>query len=126
MTIKKKLSNLTENQKKELKGFEEVVDLVIEDSDRKEIERSKKDIEKRGDLHELYNFLEHEKTRLSRIDSFFSSKVDNLGENAQTQVLIKRQYSRIEQAKETLLPKLSQTDSSLQKQLRQIFNSAFK
>lgn len=126
MTIKKKLSNLTDNQKKDLKGFEEVIDLVIEDGERKELERSKKEIEKHGDLHELYNFLENEKSRLSRIDSFFSSKIDNLGGNAQTKSLTKKQFLKIEQLKKTLLPKLVHSESVLQKQLRQIFNSAFK
>ena len=120
--VKKKLSK---KQMGELRGFEEVMDMVIEEKEVQFQEKKRKELEKFNDSFELYNFLENETLRIKKLDDFFSYKVPNIKANSQTEELNNRQEERKVHVKDELVNRIVDINSPFHFNLQQIFNLAF-
>ncbi len=120
--VKKKL---TKQQLQELQGFEDIMDVVIEEKEIQVQEKKRKELEKFNDSFELYNFLEYETLRLKKLDNFFSYKISNIKANPQTIELNKRQEERKNQVKGELANKIIDINSPFHQNLKLIFNSSF-
>ncbi|MBT3583263.1 MAG: hypothetical protein HN509_00035 [Halobacteriovoraceae bacterium] len=114
---------ISEDQLNELKGFEDVLDLIL---DGKSLHTLDKKSQKSHDNYDLYNFLEQESVRLFYIDSFFGSKLKNIERFPQTELLLEKQKGNRSLMKEELTEILGRKDSPLLKHLKGAFESAFK
>lgn len=106
----------------ELKGFEEVLDLLTDDTSRSEKFNNNN---KSTNPFELFNFLEKEKERLEKVDLFFREKLPNLDAQEITPHLTKLQEQRLQSTRSELTLRLSQTDSPLMANLRHLFEKTF-
>jgi hypothetical protein len=106
----------------ELKGFEEVLDLIHEDS---LVGDTGKIATKGANPFELYNFLEKERDRLDKIDLFFREKLPNLEASSITQNLIKIQNARLKATTQELTSALMEMDSPLMKNLTLLFDKTY-
>lgn len=106
----------------DLKGFEEVMDLI--DHDRNQSEREKQRRAKH-DPYELFNFLELENVRLQKLEIFFNDKVQNLTEHPTTEKLCDIQQNQIDQTRHQLWSTLHTDESIYLKNLRHLFNKVF-
>lgn len=105
-----------------LKGFEEVMDLIdheINPSEREKKRRAK------HDPYDLYNFLELENIRLKKLETFFNDKVQNLIEHPTTEHLCDIQQEQIDQTRKQLWSTLHADESIYLKNLRHLFNKVF-
>lgn len=107
---------------KELKGFEEVLDLINHESPRSEREKQRRS---KHDPYELYNFLELENQRLQKLEIFFNDKVQNLAEHPTTEELCDIQQNQIDQMRKQLWSILHSPNSIYLKNMRLMFNKVF-
>lgn len=124
----KKLKKLRISSDKmdQLQGFEHVVDLLIDENEKKEKEKTEKIRAKHGDSYELYNFLELENNRLNKLDQLFSYKAHNIIHYSQIAKLKKIQQNNLIKEKRKLLEKLLTQKSPYLANLEYFFNQSFK
>jgi len=116
-----KKEKLLKEKLKVLEGFEDILDLLDEDTP---LKKGAVTNDKLADNYQLYNFLENEIRRLSALVNFFTKKTDNL-EHAQTEMLIDNQKIEIIQCKKVLINHLKQPNQPLRKRIEFIWDSAF-
>ncbi|MBP9681782.1 MAG: hypothetical protein KBD76_10290 [Bacteriovorax sp.] len=114
--------NLTDEA---LKGFEDVFEDYVESEEYKELERRESENQKKNEPYELQYFLEQENARLTALEVFFTKKIPLKKNFSQTEKLIFQQRERKTLIKERLFGELKKLDSTLQKNLAQLFNSHF-
>ncbi len=112
---------LTNGQIKELKGFEDVVDLVFEGNP----ELQAMDSRRSNDSYDLYTFLETENTRLALLHDFFANRVKIHEENPQLMELIEEQRNYMLKLEKEILTHLSGPQAPFQRRVSVIFNQAF-
>lgn len=117
--------NLTDEALKGLKGFEDVFEDYVESEEYKELERRESENQKKNEPYELQYFLEQENARLTALEVFFTKKIPLKKNFSQTEKLIFQQRERKTLIKERLFGELKKLDSTLQKNLAQLFNSHF-
>ncbi|OUR97151.1 hypothetical protein A9Q84_12555 [Halobacteriovorax marinus] len=110
---------------KEMKGFEEIMDLVIDEEDQVEVEKKRKEIEKYNDTYQLYNFLENENARLEKLALFFGKKLNNYQKFNQTNLILEKQSTKCSDSKSELIKKLVREDSHINNSLSTLFNTLF-
>ena len=111
--IKKKVQKrVTEKQIQELKGFEDLIDESLEELEERDKKARKKDTEKYGEGHEIYNFLEKETDRLGAIDRFFGDQIPNKMKHPQIDVLITKQLKRRDLLREEIVDIICKDDSA--------------
>lgn len=113
------------NKMNDIKGFEEVMDLVLDENGQIEELKKRKELERYNDTYELYNFLENEKIRLEKIDDLFSKKVPNLLIHSQTKRLIQLSKEKKAEAICDLLNKVTPENSYFNQHMDSIYNGAF-
>ncbi|MDO9182683.1 MAG: hypothetical protein Q7U04_09755 [Bacteriovorax sp.] len=118
-------TNLPKEVLQGLKGFEDVFEDYVESEEYKELERRKYENAKVGEQYELQHFLEQENARLSCLESFLTKKIALNTNFSQTAKLTALQIERKRVLREKLLNEFKKLDSSLQKNLAQLFNSHF-
>ena len=123
MVKKKKI--LSKEKIQEIEGFEEIMDLVLDEEEQIQVEQKRKELEKYNDTYKLYNFLENEVKRLEKVSQFFGTKLKNYKKFNQTQYIAKKQDTICSEAKKKLLKEVIVNDSHLNKQLETLFNSLF-
>lgn len=110
---------LPNDKMNDLKGFEEVFD-IIEDETNKA--RAKVKV---PDTYDISSFLENEEERLNTLDKLFSKKIPNMVNFPQTELLIKKQMQEKEVALDELKSKLLSPQSPFLKRVSIIFNGYF-
>lgn len=104
----------------DLRGFEEVFDLLDDERDKK------RSSERYVNPHELLNFLEKENDRLNKLDLFFSDKAPNLMTNPTTQNLCELQEENIAGIQKELWRELKKPQSIFLKNLSLLFDKVYK
>ncbi len=117
--------NLSKDAIRGLKGFEDVFEDYVESEEYKELERRERDNSKVGEQYELQHFLEQENARLTGLEIFLTKKVSLKTNFSQTDKLIQVQKDRRILISEKLFGEFRKSDSTLQKNLAQFFNSHF-
>lgn len=105
----------------DLRGFEEVFDLIDNDKDKK-----KASSERYVNPHELLNFLEKENDRLAKLDQFFSDKAPNLLTNPTSQNLCELQEEQIQKIQKDLWRELKKPNSIFLKNLSLLFDKVYR
>jgi hypothetical protein len=123
MVKKKKI--LSPSKIKDIEGFEEIMDLVLDEEEQIQAEHKKKELEKYNDTYKLYNFLENEVKRLENLSQFFGTKLNNYKKFNQTQYIAKKQNTICKESKKKLSKEVIHPESHLNKQLESLFNSLF-
>ena len=100
---------VNDNKKKELEGFEEVMDLI--NTNGVEVKISKKDAQIED--YEIYDFLEKEEGRLERLDRFFTVQMPIERKYSQTKALIKKESEEMHLIKDEIIEKISHPSSRL-------------
>ncbi|CBW26275.1 hypothetical protein BMS_1412 [Halobacteriovorax marinus SJ] len=121
--VKKKL--ISKEKLDEIKGFEEIMDLVIDEHEKLEVEKKQREAEKLNDSYLLYNFLEDEAHRLEKLSKFFGTKINNYKNFNQTSHILKKQDIQRKQIKKDLVEFQMSEYSPLNKHLEKLFNALF-
>ncbi|TNF28433.1 MAG: hypothetical protein EP319_09080 [Deltaproteobacteria bacterium] len=108
-----------------LDGFEDVIDIFLEEQEAEEREKSKKDFEKHSANHELYDFLQKEKSRLESLDSLFAEKIPNMMNNPQIDLLLSKQQESAFYKREEVIKAIKAPNSDFLLLLGRIFDSSF-
>jgi hypothetical protein len=122
---KKKKLRLPANQQTNMKGFEDVIDIFIEEQEAEEREKNKKDMEKHSANHELYDFLQKEKDRLESLDELFAEKIPNMMNNPQIDILLKKQIEVSYYKKEEVIKAIKAPNSDFLLSIGRLFDSSF-
>ncbi len=115
----------TKEMKKIREADQDVIDLFLEEQEKKEIDNSHNNFDKDRDNYNLYDFLDLEKKRLELLKNFLSIKIPNMKSHNQIDLLLKKQYDKKVFLKESVMDKLKTKDSSFLAQMKQIFNQTF-
>ena len=123
----KKLGNINISKAilKGLEGFEDVFEDYVESEDYKDLERKELQKSMAGDKYELQFFLEQENARLTCLEIFLTKKISLKKNFSQTKKLIFLQQERKQKIREKLFSEFIKSDSALQKNLAQFFNTHF-
>lgn len=116
----KKKIYLDDKKRKELEGFEEVLDLI--DANKAEI---KSDKNQQIEDYEIYDFLEKENLRLEKLDHFFTTHLPIDKRYSQTKKLIEKEKKDVTLLREELIQEFIKSDSPLFKYLADIYKGAF-
>jgi hypothetical protein len=111
---------------KDLKGFQDVIDVFLLEQEKKESESATVEFEKGHDNYSLYDFLDLEQKRLLTIENFLRIKIPNMKAHNQTQILVKKQEDRRFILREEIIKRISAENSSFITQMRMIFDQSFK
>lgn len=119
---KKKLLKLDKKTREKIKGFEELAETLMED----QIDRGTKiSKEKVDDTFELYQFLETEEKRVERVNKMLTTKLENLKENSQQELLIERTKQDLVNQREALINHLIHEDNDIHQQMQEMFRRIF-
>ena len=120
--VKKKKVILPEKKVKELEGFEEVMDLVGQEGN--DFASPK---ERKGALedYEIFDFLEKESERLSKLDELFNKKMATIKSYPQLEKLVKKQEEEKNLIKDELSGRLMFENSPLHEKLGLWFDKVF-
>lgn len=116
---------LPKEKVEEIKGFEEIMDLVLDEQEQVEVEKKRKELERYNDTYQLYNFLENEISRLEKLSLFFGKKLANYKKFNQTELILEKQSNKCSDAKIDLIYKLTKEDSHINQSLSSLFNTLF-
>jgi hypothetical protein len=105
----------------DLKGFEEVLDLVGMDPAKAQKNINEGQIED----YEIYDFLEKENIRLEKLDRFFNTQIPIEKKYGQTRKLIKKEIGEVNLIKDELTMKLMHPQSDFQNFLTELYKKAF-
>ncbi len=101
-------------------GFEDIAELIEDDG--RPIRSKSDDLYKE---HELLQFLEQEELRLTKLDTFFTRKYDNLVTTPQSQAIHKELSKKVDRKRQDLIKKLGHTQSAVNQELMQMWRSMF-
>lgn len=119
MTKKKSLST---SRLKELGEFENIIDLIEEDSKSKKSKLTEKD---ESDTQELNEFLKIEHDRLKKMFIFFTDKISNFIKTPQTRQLLKIQKANTSKVKNQVRNHIKDVSSNFNLNLASIWNSSY-
>lgn len=119
--MSKKKPTLNDKTNQQLKGFEEVMDLVGLDP----ASNSKALKDNQIEDYEIYDFLEKENQRLEKLDRFFSTQIPLEKKYSQTKGLIKKEISEVGMIKDELTMKLMHPTSDFQEFMDELYKKAF-
>jgi|GEM_PF-2368716 len=108
---------------KDIKGFEEMLDIMDDDDIKKMTKRGNE--ERRSDPNDLSEFLSTEEERLKKLDQFFKQKIQNITKPELVASLIATQKKELDRTKAELLIQVTPLDSVPNMYLSKLFNSAF-
>jgi hypothetical protein len=120
--VSKKKIQLPSKKLKELKGFEEAIDLLVGDAD---VVEKKPESSRNRDSYALFNFLENEHERLKKLDQLFSSQIHHLLEGPNLTNAVKMQKQEAARLKEELVLALKEPNSPMHAKLDQIYQNLF-
>jgi hypothetical protein len=109
-----------------LKGFEDVIDVLLVEQEKKEADSLNIDFEKGHDSYTLYDFLDLERKRLAIIENFLSVKIPNMKAHNQFKILLKSQEDRRFLLRDEVIKRINTENSSFITQMRMIFDQSFK
>jgi hypothetical protein len=121
----KKFNNLSAELSKDIKGFEDIFQEYVDSEEEKDKRRLEKNAAKSTENYELQNFLEEEHNRLTNIEVFYTKKMPAKINFSQTDKLLVEQLKKKNVLHSKLEIEFSKSDSQLQKNLSQMFNSHF-
>lgn len=108
----------------ELKGFEEVMDLVK--GPYKDIFRDDEVGNRRGhENFELLNYLENEYERLKKLDDFFFRKIQLLKDNSQDEMVLRIEQNRTNTLKNKIIESSLDIKSTVNLKACRIFNQCY-
>jgi hypothetical protein len=117
----KKKVLLRPSKRKELEGFEEVLDLVY-GKDTQVVARSRRDL---TEDYQIYDFLEKENHRLQKLDRLYSDILKTEQRFSQIEKLLIEQEENLAVSRDTLSKVLNDKNSPMNSQLQKIFDTAF-
>ena len=110
---------IPKSKKKDLQGFDEIVDLITEDQQSKPTRIQVED-------YEVFNYLEKELQRLEKLDNFFRNQIPLLDEKPQTKNLLDLERLELDRVKQMFLKKVSAPDSQFLNNMDIMFQTVFK
>lgn len=122
---KKIIKRLDSEKISELKGFEDVMDLILDEHEKIEEKKKKRENDKLSEGHDIYNFLEVESERQRRVDRFYGKKAPNKIKHDQSDKLIEKEVERKFHLKNKLMIDLVDKDSNLIENLSLLFKHGF-
>ena len=122
--MSKKLK-IPQHKKKELEGFEDLVDGFLEEQEEAAIKNQLAD-KKDYDSFKSYNFLELERDRVQKLNSMISKKIPNVIEHDISADLIEKFTTYNHQLKNEIITDIKKFDSTFTKNIRLQYNKAFK
>lgn len=125
MSDKKPKLKLPPGSAGKLQGFEDVIDIFIEEQESAEREKNKKDHDKYSANHEVFDFLEKEKKRLQILDKFFAEKIPIMTNNPQIDLLVKKQRDITFFKRDEVIKAIKAPKSDFQNSLARIFDQSF-
>ncbi len=108
---------------KDIKGFEEMLEIMDDDDLKKIIKRGSE--ERKIDPNDLTEFLSIEEERLKKLDQFFKQKIQNITKPELVSSLVSAQKKELDRTKAELLSQVTPIDSIPNMYLAKLFNSAF-
>ena len=105
--------------------FQELYELILEEAEGKKPTRKRTTQDKFDPTPDAIDFLENENLRLTKLNSFFGIKLENLKTNQQTLALIQVQEKDLFQTKAELVTKMDKEGSHLQKQMAFLWDKSF-
>ena len=117
--VKKKIS-ISKEQQSELKGFEEVLDLVTGE-DTVLVKQKRNQVED----YEIYNFLEKEIKRLEKIDTFFREQVPILENKSAVDGMLDYERVSLDETKLEFIHLMKDKDSQFLANMDRLFASIF-
>ncbi len=125
MNDKKKKLRVPKGVADSLDGFEDVIDVFLEEQEAEERERNKKDLEKHSANHELFDFLQKEMSRLESLDSLLAEKIPNMMNNPQIDLLLRKQQETSFYKREEVIKAIKTPNSDFLILLGRLFDSSF-
>ncbi|MCO4793385.1 MAG: hypothetical protein KC493_06730 [Bacteriovoracaceae bacterium] len=125
MSDKKSKLKLPAHKQANLKGFEDVIDIFLEEQEAEERDKNKKEFEKHSSTHELFDFLEKEKNRLDCMDKFFAEKLPNLMNNPQIDLLLKNQNEKAFFKRDEVIKAIKAPKSDFINYISRVFDQSF-
>ncbi|EQC43084.1 hypothetical protein M899_0368 [Bacteriovorax sp. BSW11_IV] len=122
---KKVVKRLDSDKMAELKGFEDVMDLILDENEKVEEKKRKRESDKLGEDHEIFNFLEFEVERQKRIDRFYAVKAPNKIKHDQSDKMVEKEVEHRFHLKNKLVLAMMETDSNLIQNLSLLFKHGF-
>lgn len=118
--VKKKIS-ISKKQKENLKGFEEILDLVTGE-ETELVQPRKNQIED----YEVFNFLEKEIQRLEKTDHFIRHQIAILKETPVVDSTLDNEKIFLDKTKQKFIEKVSEADSQFYQNMDKVFTNIFK
>jgi hypothetical protein len=122
--VKKKLK-IPEHKKKEIKGFEELMEGFLEEQEEVFYKNQLAD-DKNYDSYKTYNHLELERERTQKLSSMISRKIPNVIEHNQSSELVEKFTVYNYNLKEEVITDIKRFDSTFFKNIRLLFNKSFR
>ncbi|EQC46041.1 hypothetical protein [Bacteriovorax sp. Seq25_V] len=122
---KKTKLNLTPKMKEELKGFEELIEGFLDEQEEQKI-KSQLSNDKNYDSYKNYNHLELERERVQKLSSMISRKIPNVIEHNMSGSIVEKLTSYNYNIKEEIVDEIKKFDSVFNKNIRVLFNKAFR
>ena len=122
---KKNKIRLPSSHRPKIDGFEDVIDIFIDEQEDDAREKNKKDVVTHSSSHELFDFLEKEKDRLESLDELFADKIPNMMNNPQIDILLKKQIETTYYKKEEVIKAIKIPNSDFLITLARLFDSSF-
>lgn len=122
---KKTKLNLSPKMKEELKGFEELIEGFLDEQDEQKV-KSQLSNDKNYDSYKNYNHLELERERVQKLSSMISRKIPNVIEHNMSGSIVEKLTSYNYNIKEEIVDEVVKFDSIFNKNIRVLFNKAFR
>lgn len=121
---KKKL-NIPANKREELKGFEDLMEGFLEENEERAMKNNLAN-DKNYDSYKVYNHLELERERVQKLSNMVSRKIPNVIEHNQSKEIIEKFATYNFNLREEIIEELKKFDSGFNKNIRLLFNKAFR
>jgi hypothetical protein len=122
--VKKKFK-IPGHKKKEIEGFEELMEGFLEEQEEAFYKKQLAD-DKNYESYKTYNHLELERERVQKLSSMISRKIPNVIEHNQSTELIEKFTVYNYNLKEEIITDVKRFDSIFFKNIRLLFNKSFR
>ena len=119
-------TNMSSKNQRGPRQHKDAIDLFLEEQEKSNSGKNLAPLSKSQDNYDLYNFLDHELNRLSKLESFFSKKLPNMQTHDQQGQLLDEQYELRDSLRNSLIEKFNENDSKFRIRFKQIFDQCFK
>lgn len=123
--MNKKKNNLSDRQKEDLRGFEDLFEEFLDDQDEAKLKAQIAN-DKNYDSFKTYNHLELERNRIKKLSAMITRKIPNVIEHNQSEAIVDKFTTYNFHLREEIVDEIKKFDSTFNKNIRLLFNKAFK